>query len=86
MLDDRQVHIRLLELMGWDAATGIPIVPPPLDHNLIWEAEEKLLTTEDEWDDYESWISESMPTGRTKHAPAIVCARAILKVKGISNE
>lgn len=109
-LTDEQVHVKLLELMGYKVVSGLsgilelfkdgqPQRFPPLDHNLIWEAEEKLLAYSkyeadfDKWDLYNLAIIKlsQFAYGEStyhavRHAPAIICARALLKTLGVEDE
>lgn len=115
-LTNEQVHVKLLELMGYKIVSGLsgilelfkdgqPQRFPPLDHNLIWEAEEKLLgdpstkvksgtLARARWGVYHIYIMQLTNDDNkyysdsfidTRHVPAIICARALLKTLGVDN-
>lgn len=108
-LTNDQVKIELLRLLGYefrlsDLPSGLIWRKdggewqhgrlPELDHNLIWEAEEKLLfvpNTEGffyRWGIYLDFLEGNNclhPDRYIRHPSAIDCARALLKTMGVEN-
>ena len=107
LMSDQQVHVALLEAMGWKhksmqhdraSAAGpgelwlvdywnpngewMGTEPPPLDYNLIHEAEVKLLTSSDLWFSYQleyQIITSKRSFRDIRSTSPVNLARALLK-------